>query len=206
MILDEYRKYLNEIKAEKIEEKVKEFKDYLNNNLSKNTVHDELVDFIDLRMNRTTRWESFARYIETRYDSKKYNNVLDVGAGRTPLLSFELQKKGYNVTAMDPKLEHTEKIDCIKALFDYEKTSILEYDLLVGLEPCMATEHIVRSAILNDKPFAISLCAAAHDSIFGKKIKDMDEWWNYLVSITDEKAYIDRRKVLGKEHIIIRNK
>lgn len=206
MLLDDYIEYLNKIKATEISEKVKQFESYLNNNLKSNVVYDELIDFIDLKTNRKTRWESFARYIETRYNCKEYKNILDVGSGVNPLLSLELKKKGYNVTAIDPRIELNNEIKCVKALFDYEKTSVLEYDLLVGLEPCMATEHIIRSSLLNDKPFAISLCATPHDSLSGKKFKDMEEWWNYLLSITDDKAYLDRRMILGKEHAIIRNK
>lgn len=205
-IVDEFRSFLISKKAEDIDKKVKQFEEYVNGKLKSKVVYDELVDFIDLKMKRPTRWKSFARYIETRYDSNIYNKVLDVGSGIKPELSIELKNKGYDVTAMDPKIEEVSGITCIKALFDYEKTSVLEYDLLVGLEPCMAAEHIVRSAISNNKPFVVSLCAAAHDSISGKKFKDMNEWWDYLVEVSNGKAYIENKIILGKEHAIIRNK
>lgn len=205
-LIDEYKLFLKAKCADEIELKIKEFENYLNKNLKSNIVHDELIDFFDLKLNRPTRAKSFSRYIKTRFDAEKYNKVLDVGAGRIPELSMELKARGYNVFAIDPKLEKTNGITCIKDLFDYEVTSVKEYDLLVGLEPCMATEHIIRSALLNDKAFAISLCMTPHNSLSGKKFRDMNEWWNYLISITDDRAYIEIKKVLGKEHAVIRSK
>lgn len=76
----------------------------------------------------------------------------------------------YIKTRFDPKIESISEITCIKALFDYEKTNIEQFDLIVGQEPCMATEHIVISTILNNK------------------------------------AYIEIKMVLGKEHAVIRSK
>jgi len=203
----QFEKFLKERNSKNIKDKLEEFKQIMINPTNEAIpISDEIIDFIDQINGTPNRFQSFARYIETRYDVKKYNNVLEIGCGTIAGLSKELIKKGYKVTCVDKVDLKVDDIPYIKTLFDHKTFDVSNYDLLVGLEPCEATEHILLSAIENNKPFAISLCDVPHDSIDGEKFKTCKEWDNYLIKKSNDKAYIDEKKVLNKSHRILRNK
>ena len=65
-------------------------------------------------------------------------------------------------------------------------TPINQYDLLVGLEPCDATEHIIRQSLKYDKPFEIFLCYQVHKALNGIKFTCPEDWYEYLSSISKE--------------------
>lgn len=205
-IILEFENFLKQRHAQNIKEKLIEFESYITHPKHLQVVSDEIIDFLDIKEGKPTRFESFARYIETRYDVNKYNNVLEVGCGPTAELAKELIKRNYNVTCIDKVVIPNDDFKCIKELFDYRTFDVNEYDLIVGLEPCEATEHILLGGLKNNKPFVISLCYSPHDSIDGKKFENYVDWDNYLIEKSNGKAYIDQRKVLGQHHRILRNK
>lgn len=171
---------------------------YLNNK----TMSDEVFDFLcDLKIIKSpNRHLNFAKYLTKKYDDLTDYFILDVGAGRMCHLSEILAKSGSKVIAMDPKIRLTrleakeKRIQEIrKELFQCDKfakiqspTDISSFDLVVGLEPCMATEHIIRQGLTHDKPFDVLLCETAHNSLTGKEFKSTEQWINYLMSISKE--------------------
>lgn len=111
-------------------------------------------------------------------------------------LSHELSSHGYHVTAMDPNIRLSDKeikasgFNAVKEKFvcDYIAgqecgTDISQYDLIVGLEPCDATEHIIRQCVEYNKPCMIALCAAAHDGLDGTKFSTPHRWYRHLRDI-----------------------
>jgi hypothetical protein len=200
-----FKKYLQSREAEDIEKKINDFELLLANKYDKDTIVDEIGDFYDYICGRPFRWTAFARYIQTRYCVDKYKHILDIGCGREAYTSQELLKRGFNVVGMDPKVKEIEGLKVIKNYFDYLKTDVSEYDLLVGLEPCEGTEHIIRSALRNDKEFAVIPCYAPHDSIDGKTYKDYQAYHSYLLNISNE-IVIDEVKILNKSLTIIKRK
>lgn len=165
------------------------FRNFLFNN--DKTITDETYDFLVTIGIYPARHEEFGKFIFSKYPPTKYKRVLDVGAGRVCKLSEYLVSKGYEVTAIDPNIRllpneaKKKKIKVAKGLFtcDSEKkkgTDITKYDLVVGLEPCDATEHILRQCIRYNKPSSVLLCATAHDAIDGTKFENMQAWYDYL--------------------------
>lgn len=114
--------------------------------------------------------------------------ILEVGGGRTGRLSRFLSEKGFQMTCIDPKIEHASAygVECIKGKFDYRKFDISTYDYVIAQEPCEATEHVVRACINQHKPFMMSLCGVPHRLISGETPKDEKEWYNYLRNIARE--------------------
>ena len=126
--------------------------------------------------------------------------MLDVGAGRMCHLSEKLANLGSSVVAMDPNIRITDSEAKAKKIMALRKelftcdmfakhhngTDVTLYDLLVGLEPCMATEHIIRQGLADDKPFDVALCYANHSALNGKTFKTPEEWYYYLKSISSE--------------------
>ena len=174
------------------------------------TIDDEVYDFLlSLKIdNRRPREEIFASHIAQKYKNIQFRKILDVGAGRMCKLSNVLAKYGYKMYAIDPNIRLSpqeaskQKIGSIsKKLFlcdDFtpsgKGTNIQNYDLIVGLEPCDATEHIIRQAIKYDKPFEVLLCAAEHPALDGTTFKNYLEWYEHLKSISPEVKITQKNK------------
>jgi SAM-dependent methyltransferase len=204
IFIDKFKQFLVLRKSDNIDEKIKDFTDFIYGSYYKNVIYDEIVDFLDITRGKPTRWETFAKYIRKQFPVSNFPKVLDVGCGSAADLTSLLVKYGYDVTAIDPKVDEIEKLRTIRKLFDYTKEDVSKFDLIVGLEPCDATEHIIRSSMNNNIPCAISLCCTAHDSIDGQKFIDQDEWYDYLLLITDSKGVIEKKRIMQKTHKILK--
>ena len=126
--------------------------------------------------------------------------MLDVGAGRMCKLSTALSKYGLKMHAIDPKIRlykselkqrsiqtiSTQKFVCDDYARNGKGTDISGYDLILGLEPCDATEHIIRQCLKYDKPFDVLLCASPHDGLNGQKFKTYHDWFEHLNNISSE--------------------
>jgi len=85
------------------------------------------------------------------------------------------------------------KITTIKKLFRCDEfakngvgTDITQFNIIVGLEPCDATEHIIRQGLTYDKPFDVLLCYENHDALSGKRFNEPEEWFDHLKGISTE--------------------
>lgn len=162
-------------------------------------IADEVFDFYvsEKLAQNEPRTTSFIRHLISKYNTTTTPKVLDIGAGRMCHLSTELGERGFKVVAIDPKIRLKEseikqrKIQrIIKQPFycdEYGKgTDISNFDLLVGLEPCDATEHIIRQGLKYEKPFEVSLCYQAHNALDGKTFATPEDWYEYLQRISNE--------------------
>lgn len=161
---------------------------------------DEVEDFLVWAgvYKHKKREEVFRDYIVSKYSPRLYKNVLDVGAGRVCKSSTMLGEAGYTVTAMDPdiRLQPKEIRDrkirsiikrpfvCDQYSRDGKGTDISHMDLVVGLEPCDATEHIIRQSLKYEKPFDVTLCYQEHDALNGRKFRTPEEWYEHLGRIS----------------------
>jgi len=181
------------------------FKIQLNNYLanSDKVYDDNVYDFLIhyQLIKNTNRHIQFSKYLLKKYSPSTHPEVLDVGAGRMCHLSSRLGRSNFNTTAIDPMIRLdksearekkikeiiTDKFYCDEySPNSHIATNINNYDLIVGLEPCDATEHIIRQSLKYDKPFEISLCATHHTPLDNKIVRSTDEWYNYLKSISSE--------------------
>lgn len=148
------------------------------------TISDELFDFKLWCNGYPSRQESFANFIAKKLRKHQGSKVLEIGGGRTGRLSRFLDKKGFKMSCIDPKLELTSNnIDFIKGLFDYKKFDLSLYDYVIAQEPCDATEHVVRACVEQHIPFMMSLCGVPHKLISGEMLDNVYEWYEYLVDI-----------------------
>lgn len=178
--------------------------DYLEN---ENTIlDDEVFDFLVQKkfIDNEPRETSFINYLTHKYENLKNYRVLDVGAGRICSLSKSIAQIGSNLTAIDTNIRlnnetlRKAKITPIKKLFKCDEfskngigTNIQSYDLIVGLEPCDATEHIIRQSLKYNKPFDVNLCAAPHKGLNGETFKTYKEWYKHLSNISQEVSIIE---------------
>ncbi len=122
--------------------------------------------------------------IDCQLQFRRYPHLLEVGCGRQARLSQLLAQQGYQMSAIDPKLQRIPAhVEGIVASFHHARTPISSYDAVIAQEPCDATEHIVRSCIRERKDFVISLCAEPHRLISGEQPDSVEAWYRYLVSL-----------------------
>lgn len=166
------------------------------------TIDDVVYDFlIDVGLyKKPSREEVFVSYLNQKYGNIKFSKILDVGAGRMCKLSQALAKYGNSLYAIDPNIrltkEEAKKIGiksinkqrfvCDEFAKKGKGTPIDFYDYIFGLEPCDATEHIIRQSLKYDKPFDIFLCGTSHKALNGKSFNSYKEWYDYLASISSE--------------------
>ncbi len=166
------------------------------------TIDDEVYDFLlDMGLYKKERREDeFISFINQKYGIIRFSKILDVGAGRMCKLSQALAKYGNTLYAIDPNIrllpDEARKmgIKTIKKEFficdEFAKsgrgTNIQNVDYIFGVEPCDATEHIIRQGLKYDKPFDILLCGAPHKGLNGKTFDSYEDWYEYLESISTE--------------------
>ena len=120
-------------------------------------------------------------------------NIVEVASGRIPafanLIAREQGKIGKGtITLYDPLLvDLTPKYPNMalhKEPFD-ENTDIRDANLVVSLFPCEVTEHVLNSAIANDKDFYVALCGCAH------RVKGPFGYYNMPASLYQQKVIDD---------------
>lgn len=111
------------------------------------------------------------------------SNIADIGAGCFPSFSnmiahSQLKLGQGTVSVFDPNLvtisPKYKNMRLYKKEFNFQM-NVSNYDLLIGLLPCNATEEIIKSAIMNDKDFYISMCGCNHsvEQFYGMTIFGM---------------------------------
>lgn len=94
------------------------------------------------------------------------SHFLDVGPGFTPYSSLTLANSAKKVSAMDKDYLFSTtslsamNVDAQKKYFD-GKTSVDEYDFVVGCRPCSAIPYIVSQCKSANKPYFLMLCDCA---------------------------------------------
>ncbi len=183
------------------EQFVEDLREYLSNTNS-NVYTDKVYDFLlhEGLVDGKSRESEFAEYLLDKHGNSSIKSVLDVGAGRMCKLSSALSKNGWSMTAIDPKIRLEKKelkergiektikapLLCDEFVKNMSGVSVIEYDLVVGLEPCDATEHIIRQSLKYDKPFEVMLCYQAHNALNGQQFDKPEQWYEYLSNISSE--------------------
>ncbi len=180
--------------------------DDLLNPRSNGIIHDETFDYFMWLDYRPGRQELFCKYILEKYKEYYGKNVLEVGCGRNATLSVMLSKH-FHMTAIDPELQFggNAKISLVRAYFT-QNTPIWDYDLVIGLEPCDATEHIIRSCLKRNKEFIVVLCGVPHRRFDGRMPKSAEAWYDYLVNIDAEQLILEKAEMPGFNPYVIRNR
>ena len=107
--------------------------------------------------------EDFAHQIEELVCHDKSVKILEVGSGAIPYSSILLGADGYDITTMDtfavsPECLSKLNVKSNRQLFS-AKTSVRDYDIVVGRRPCTAIEYIVTNCSDEKIPYFLRLCA-----------------------------------------------
>ena len=101
---------------------------------------DEKINCLLWQRGQKSRQESFCCYVVRNFPCRRYPHLLEVGCGRQARLSQLLAQQGYQMSAIDPKLQRIPAhVEGIVASFHHARTPISSYDAIIAQEPCDAT-------------------------------------------------------------------
>ncbi len=151
------------------------------------------LNSLTYRKNKYPRQEKFANKVLERIQGKKISKILEVGAGAVPFASICLADKGYDVTAIDPKIRKDGFPDEVIARLgvtqigkDYTgNIDLSEFDLIIGQNPCPVTPDIVKNSVEAGKSYFVEFCACEIPEGYPKSDSYNDEmvfsmWREYL--------------------------
>lgn len=107
--------------------------------------------------------EEFVSAIKKLVGGDKSAKILEVGSGGVPYSSILLGMDGYNIYSMDnfnisEKCLERFNVKSYRQLFN-AKTSVKDYDIVVGRRPCSAIEHIVTNCSRDNVDYYLRLCS-----------------------------------------------
>ena len=159
----------------------------LNGFTNNNDTINQIYCCLQIVPDRFNYYLEFIKIIQ-KYFALENKKVLEVGAGSLPILASYLGSKALSYDIMDPGTI-LEDIVGIKGKVIKEKfslaTNITYYDLLIGYNPCAATESMIRNCLKNHKEFIIALCGCAFlpESY---KVRTNKQWQKYLLQIIEK--------------------
>jgi len=167
-----------------LQEEIKE-KIYLGFTNNNDTIN-QIYCFLNIVDDSINPYLFFYKTIQNRFvlENKK---ILEIGAGTVPILA-KIIKDNCNskITLIDPLLicELSKGLDIKKEEFN-EQINILQYDILIGYNPCRATEDLIKFSILNKKDFCVATCGCC---FLPKEYVDKSSkaWHNYLIDLARE--------------------
>lgn len=122
-------------------------------------------------------------------------NILEIGGGVYPALSYNINKrqkeigKG-SITVYDPMLSKglvSDGVRLVKQGFNYD-IPINEFDLIIGKEPCAATEMIIEVCNNDNKSMIISPCKCY--GLLPEYIEYDEDglatWYNYVLEMMED--------------------
>lgn len=103
-------------------------------------------------------------------------------------MSKVISDKNINIDVMDPLVyfDNLNKGQVIKEKFTKD-TNVENYDLIIGYNPCGATETVIRKSIEENKEFCIFLCGCCFlPENYTERTPE--NWHKYLYEIAKELA------------------
>lgn len=126
----------------------------------------QIYSYLGILPKERDLYYQFVQYINEFYGLDK--NIIEVGGGHFPTLAHHISEKQQklkngSITVYDTRLitENLDNIKLYKQKFTLN-TDISNYDLIIGMMPCDATELIIRSAGIYNKEFVIAMCGCVH--------------------------------------------
>lgn len=119
-------------------------------------------------------YKAFVDIIKHNHPNLSDMTILDVCGGMVPQLGRELAKEAKHVMVVDRNMVYKNNPDNLEPI----QMRIESYrdlptaDMVVGLLPCEATQHIIDYSVCNKKDFIIALCGCMHSLDLSKSIAD----------------------------------
>ncbi len=174
-----YGRYVSYLQEE-IDEKL--LKGFTNNN----DIINQIYCYLNIVPDTFNYYKEFAKIVR-KYFAIETKKILEVGAGSLPILASYMQDMSFKYDIIDPNTILEDLVGIKGNVFkeDFTNTTdIGSYDLVIGYNPCKATDAIIRNCLENHKEFIIALCGCAFlPSGYNRTNK---EWQKYLFKIIEQ--------------------
>ena len=110
-------------------------------------------------MGDSRRFDVFASFVATQFPNKNLK-IADVAGGKG-YLALALREQGYrDITIIDPKRRLKKKVNHRATFLAIPFTETLDrrFDLVLGMHPDEATDHIIRYSVKHGSPFVVCPC------------------------------------------------
>ena len=178
--IDLYPDYLKEEITHKV------YKGFTNNNDTINQIYC----YLNIVSDKINPYLTFYNYLNNNFDINN-KHILEIGAGTIPIMAEILNAKcNAIVSIIDPLIifKTSNEIKVLKSKFT-DTTNIESYDILIGYNPCAATECIIKRAIDGNKSFCIATCGCCFLPENYEE-RTPEAWHKYLINLA---------KTLGKD-------
>ena len=148
-----------------------------------NDVINQIYCYLEIVPDNINPYKEFIKILKQYFNNKK--SILEVGAGYIPIVAKYLEND-YDMTIMDPKIIFKNYAKgTIENEFFTLNTNLDKYDLIIGYNPCEATESMIINAIKHKKDFIIATCGCSYLPL-SYKDRTKENWHRYLI----KKAYL----------------
>ena len=128
----------------------------------------------DLLKEEADMYKAFVNVIKHNHPNLSDMTILDVCGGYIPQLGRELAKEAKHVMVVDRNMvfkNNPNNLEPIQRRIE-SYTDLPSADLVVGLLPCEATQHIIDYSVMNKKDFVIALCGCWHNLNLDEHIRE----------------------------------
>lgn len=160
-----------------------DLKDEINERLllgftNNNDVINQIYCYLEIIPDNINPYKEFINIIKKYFNNR--NSILEVGAGYIPIVAKYLENQ-CDMTIMDPKIlfQNYAKANIKKESFTLN-TNLNKYDLIIGYNPCEATQNIIINAIKHKKNFIIATCGCCYLPLNYKE-RTKENWHRYLI-------------------------
>lgn len=141
-------------------------------------------------MGDSRRFDLFACFLANKFKPSKYQKVADVAGGKG-YLNLSLKEHGFNkVVTFDPHIrkERIRQIEFQKRLFNESITD--DFNLIIGMHPDEATDHIIVQATRRRVPFSVVPCCVKPSAVAFWGKHGYNEWVSHLKSLARKTGYM----------------
>lgn len=123
-------------------------------------------------------------FIVETYPLEDYPRVLEIAAGNGNF-SKRLARHGYQVTAMDPKINLNKDVNYNVLTRNFsKKTDISSYDLGIAIHPCGIHNDIIKNFEVNEKALFLMPCyKITCDNMELDLYENNEDWLDYLETL-----------------------
>lgn len=150
-----------------------------------NDIINQIYCYLNLIEENINPYLEFYNILNNNFDLKNMK-ILEVGCGFIPILSKIFSDNNISIDIIDPlvtfKTLNAGKVLNEKFSID---TNIDNYDLIIGYNPCGATENMIRKSITESKDFCIFLCGCCFLPA-DYTDRTPDRWHKYLYDLATE--------------------
>ena len=118
----------------------------------------------DLLDEHADMYKAFVDIIKHNHQDLSDMTILDVAGGMVPQLGRELAKHAKHVMVVDRNMvtkNNPDNLEPIQMRIE-SYTQLPKADMVIGLLPCEATQHIIDYSVMNKKDFIVALCGCVH--------------------------------------------